>query len=112
MKEHYDKIKPLKNLHKDILRKFREYMCVGGIPQAVVKYAETKDFEKVDFLIRKDKKIIPIEAKSGKTYTLKSLIKFKTKFSNKVGLQYVLYDGDIRCEGETVYLPYYMAAII
>ena len=283
MKEHYDKIKSLNNIHKDVMRKFREYMCVGGMPQAVVKYAETKDFEKVDFakkeilelyrndiknqeeenqiyvgnilenipselsgqknsskvntfklshinksaryreyksplnwlseamivnvarnvtdpspaltlnmdeekfkcymmdtgllinlsfgdgsfmdndlykailtdklhvnegmfveniiaqclksnghklifyieysengrpnieidfLIRKDKKIIPIEAKSGKTYTIKSLTKFKTKFSNKVGLQYVLHEGDIRREGETVYLPYYMAAII
>jgi len=36
----------------------------------------------VDFLIRKDKKIIPIEAKSGKTFAIKSLRNFKTKFTN------------------------------
>ena len=50
VKSNYDKLKPLGNVHKSIMRKFREYMCVGGMPQAVVKYAETKDFEEVDFV--------------------------------------------------------------
>ena len=283
MREHYQKCKPLNQLHRDILRKFREYMCVGGMPQAVVAYAEDKDFEKVDFakkeilalyqndikeqeeensqyvgsilenipselsrhdspnaintftlthidknaryreysgalhwlteamivnvarnitdpspaltlsmdddrfkcylmdtgllinlsfgdgsymdndfyrailtdrlhinegmfvenviaqclrtnghkvifhveydkqgkmvmeidfLIRIDRKIVPIEAKSGKQYTTKFLLKFKEKFTNKVGMQYVLHEGDLRVEGEVVYLPYYMAAIL
>ncbi len=280
MMHSFEKIKPLGNVHKDIMKKFREYMCVGGMPQAVVKYVQTKDFEKVDFakkeilelyrndiknqneenssyvgnildnipselskheknssfklshvdknaryreykgplnwlseamivnvarnitdpspaltlnmdderfkcylldtgllinlsfgdgsyldnefykailtdklhinegmfvenvvaqclrtnghkllfhieynengkpvmeidfLIRKDKKVIPIEAKSGKDYAIKSLQNFKTKFSKKVGLQYVLHDGDIKRNGEVIYLPYYMAGIL
>ena len=41
-------------------------------------------------MIRKDRKVIPIEAKSGKTFAIKSLQKFKAKFTNRVGLQYVL----------------------
>ena len=45
----YESLKPLGKLHRDIFRKFREYMCVGGMPQAVVKYMDSKDFEKVDF---------------------------------------------------------------
>ncbi|MBQ3369316.1 ATP-binding protein [bacterium] len=280
IKSSYENIKPLGNLHKDIFRKFREYMCVGGMPQAVVKYIQTKDFEKVDFakkeilalyrndiknqkeenstylgnildnipselskheksssfklshvdknaryreysspltwlseamivnvarnvtdpspaltlsmdderfkcylldtgllinlgfgdgtfmdnefykailtdrlhinegmfvenivaqclrgnghkilfyieynnkgkpvmeidfLIRKDKKVIPIEVKSGRELAAKSLRNFKTKFSDKVGLQYVLYDGDVKREDEVIFLPYYMAAIL
>ncbi len=280
VKSNYDKLKPLGNVHKSIMRKFREYMCVGGMPQAVVKYADTKDFEKVDFvkkeilelyrndiknqeeenstyignildnipselskherssafklshidknaryreyskpltwlteamivnvarnvtdpspaltlnmdderfkcylldtglllnlsfsdgsymdnefyrailtdklhinegmfvenvvsqclrsnghrilfyieynkagkpvmeidfLIRKDRKVIPIEAKSGKTFAIKSLQAFKTKFTNRVGMQYVLYDGDIKRDGEILYLPYYVASIL
>lgn len=280
MKNSYEKLKPLGNLHKDIFRRFREYMCVGGMPQAVVKYAETKDFEKVDFvkkeilalyrndikeqeeeneiyvgnildnipselskheksstfklshvnknaryreykgplnwlaesmiaivarnvtdpspaltlnmdderfkcylldtgllinlsfedgsymdnefyrailtdrlhinegmfvenivaqcirsnghkalfyveynekgkplmeidfLIRKNRKVIPIEAKSGKSFAVKSLDNFKKKFTTRIGEQYILYDGDIKREGETIYLPYYMAAIL
>ncbi len=33
-----------------IMNMFRTYMCVGGMPQAVIKYAETKDFSEVDFV--------------------------------------------------------------
>lgn len=280
VKNSYEKFKPLGKVHKDIFRKFREYMCVGGMPQAVVKYVQTKDFEKVDFvkkeiialyrndiknqeeenpaylgnildnipselskheksgsfklshvdknaryreysgplnwlseamivnvarnvtdpspaltlnmdderfkcylldtgllvnlgfgdgafmdnefykailtdklhinegmfvenavaqclranghkilfyieynaagkpvmeidfLIRKAKKVIPIEAKSGGGFALKSLEKFKAKFGNKVGLQHVLYDGDVKRDNERVFLPYYMAAVM
>lgn len=280
IKSSYEKVKPLGNLHKDIFRKFREYICVGGMPQAVVKYVQTKDFEKVDFakkeilalyrndiknqkeenstylgnildnipselskheksssfklshvdknaryreyssplrwlseamivnvarnvtdpspvltlsmddgrfkcylldtgllinlsfgdgtfmdngfykailtdrlhinegmfvenavaqclrsngykilfyveyngngkpvmeidfLIRKAKKVVPVEVKSGREFAAKSLRNFKTKFSNKVGLQYVLYDGDVKRDEEVIYLPYYMAAVL
>ena len=66
----------------------------------------------IDFLIRKDKKVIPIEAKSGEKYTIKSLEKLKKKFSNKIGLQYVLHEGDIKRENEILYLPYYIASIL
>ena len=280
IKSSYEKVKPLGNLHKDIFRKFREYMCVGGMPQAVVKYIQTKDFEKVDFakkeilalyrndiknqkeengtylgnildnipselskheksssfqlshvdknaryreyrspltwlseamivnvarnvtdpspaltlsmdderfkcylldtgllinlsfgdgtfmdnefykailtdrlhinegmfvenavaqslrsnghkilfyveynkkgkpvmeidfLIRKSKKVVPVEVKSGREFAAKSLRNFKTKFSNRVGLQYVLYDGDVKRDNEVIFLPYYMAAVL
>lgn len=66
----------------------------------------------IDFLIRKDRKVIPIEAKSVKEYMVKSLEKFKKKFSNKIGLQYVLHEGDIKREGEVVYVPYYIASVL
>ena len=280
IKSSYEKVKPLGNLHKDIFRKFREYMCVGGMPQAVVKYIQTKDFEKVDFakkeilalyrndiknqkeenstylgnildnipselskhekrssfqlshvdknaryreysspltwlseamivnvarnvtdpspaltlsmdderfkcylldtgllinlsfgdgtfmnnefykailtdrlhinegmfvenavaqclrsnghkilfyveyngngkpvmeidfLIRKEKKVVPVEVKSGREFAAKSLRNFKTKFSNRIGFQYVLYDGDVKRDNEVIYLPYYMAAVL
>ncbi|MBP5201943.1 ATP-binding protein [bacterium] len=280
IKSSYEKVKPLGNLHKDIFRKFREYMCVGGMPQAVVKYIQTKDFEKVDFakkeilalyrndiknqkeengtylgnildnipselskheksssfqlshvdknaryreyrspltwlseamivnvarnvtdpspaltlsmdderfkcylldtgllinlsfgdgtfmdnefykailtdrlhinegmfvenavaqslrsnghkilfyveynekgkpvmeidfLIRKSKKVVPVEVKSGREFAAKSLRNFKTKFSNRVSLQYVLYDGDVKRDNEVIFLPYYMAAVL
>lgn len=35
-------------LHRKAMRLFREYMLVGGMPQAVSKYVETHDFSKVD----------------------------------------------------------------
>ena len=39
---------PLGPLHRRAMDAFRTYMLVGGMPQAVRKYVETRDFEKVD----------------------------------------------------------------
>ncbi len=39
---------PLGPLHRRAMDAFRTYMLVGGMPQAVRKYVETHDFEKVD----------------------------------------------------------------
>jgi len=66
----------------------------------------------IDFLIRRNNKIIPIEVKSSSAESISSLKKFKEIFNTKVGLQYVLYDGDIKRDGEIIYLPYFMASII
>ncbi len=35
-------------LHRKTMDYFKEYLIVGGMPQAVLTYNETKDFEKVD----------------------------------------------------------------
>ncbi len=51
IKNNYNKLKPFgKVLLKSIMNDFRTYMCVGGMPQAVIKYIETKDLSKVDFV--------------------------------------------------------------
>ena len=39
---------PLGPLHRRAMDAFRTYMLVGGMPQAVRKYVETRDFKKVD----------------------------------------------------------------
>ena len=40
-------------VNRQLMRSFRLYMLVGGMPQAVKKYVETKDFRKVDAVKRK-----------------------------------------------------------
>ena len=40
--------KPMGPMHRKTMELFRQYMIVGGMPQAVEKYVQTKDFEKVD----------------------------------------------------------------
>lgn len=35
-------------LHRKAMDYFKEYLIVGGMPQAVLKYRETRDFEKTD----------------------------------------------------------------
>lgn len=44
----FQKRQPLGGLHRKALDYFRTYMIVGGMPQAVLKYIETRDFEEVD----------------------------------------------------------------
>ncbi len=49
LKEHFDSLEPLGNaIHKSMMQKFREYLAIGGMPQAVLEYLKTKDFKKVD----------------------------------------------------------------
>ena len=38
--------------HKSVMRRFREYLLVGGMPQAVDAYLKTADFGKVDHVKR------------------------------------------------------------
>lgn len=45
----YEKCLPLgPAFHRRAMNLFRQYMIVGGMPQAVAKYVETKDFDQVD----------------------------------------------------------------
>lgn len=71
----------------------------------------------IDFLIAKSKissrhNISPIEVKSGKNYTLKSLQKFKSKFDEQTYIPYVIHPGDYKEEDGIVYLPLYMTPLL
>ena len=71
----------------------------------------------IDFLVSKSKisnrhNISPIEVKSGKNYTLKSLQKFKTKFAEQTHIPYVLHPGDLKEEDGTLFLPLYMTMFL
>ena len=49
IKVFFEKKKPLgAALHRKAMDYFRQYMIVGGMPQAVAKFVETRDFNKVD----------------------------------------------------------------
>ncbi len=44
----YEKRQPLGGLHRKAFEYFRSYMIVGGMPQAVQAFVQSRDFEKVD----------------------------------------------------------------
>lgn len=49
IRDHYLHQQPLGNaMHRKAMDYFRQYMIVGGMPQAVEKYLVTKDFEETD----------------------------------------------------------------
>lgn len=66
----------------------------------------------IDFLITENKKIAPIEVKSGNYRSHSSLDKFKKKFSAKIGTSYILYPKDVMEKDGIWHLPLYMAMFL
>lgn len=52
IKQQYEHKKPLGDFHREAMRYFRQYMIVGGMPQSVEEYVNTRDFDKVDAVKR------------------------------------------------------------
>ena len=53
LKKVFDSEKPVRvQIHRKLMRDFRLYMLVGGMPQAVNEYIETNNFRKVDQIKR------------------------------------------------------------
>lgn len=44
----FEKRKPMDIFHRRAVDYFRQYLIVGGMPQAVATYVETRDFDRVD----------------------------------------------------------------
>ena len=52
LQKQFESGKPMRELHREAMDMFRRYMMVGGMPQAVEKYVETRDAEQVDAVKR------------------------------------------------------------
>lgn len=52
IKQQFKQFKPMAILHRQAMEYFRQYMIVGGMPQAVYEYVSSKDFDKVDAVKR------------------------------------------------------------
>lgn len=48
----FEKGAPLGPMHRKAMTLFRQYLIVGGMPQAVARFVETKNFQKVDIVKR------------------------------------------------------------
>ncbi len=53
IRDAFDRKKPLgSSIHRKIMKDFRTYLVVGGMPQAVLAFVEGKNFEQIDFIKR------------------------------------------------------------
>lgn len=52
IRERFEKRQPMGEFHREALHYFRQYLIVGGMPQAVAEYAASRDFTKVDVVKR------------------------------------------------------------
>ncbi len=71
----------------------------------------------IDFLIAtscitRRHNVSPIEVKSGKNYTLSSLRKYVTKFSQQVDTPYIVHSGNVERREGFVFLPLYMVPFL
>ena len=71
----------------------------------------------IDFLIAKSKigrhkNIIPLEVKSSKRYTTKSLDKFVGKYKSKIDTPIILHTKDLNFENGILHLPLYMTPVL
>lgn len=66
----------------------------------------------IDFLIRRERKISPLEVKSGDYKRHTSLDLFSEKYRRQLGTKFVVYTKDWKKEGDVVYLPIYMTGFI
>lgn len=78
---------------------------------------EAADRMEIDFLLTKASatarhNVVAVEVKSGKSYTLTSLLKFRAKYSARISRCCVLHTGDVSEADGIVYLPLYMAALL
>lgn len=78
-----------------------------------------EDRMEIDFLLVRSfddaamkPRISPVEVKSGKTYSLVSLGKFRKKFGKKVGVEFVVHPKPLTVEGNRISLPLYMAHML
>ena len=53
IQKQFEQQKPMGDFHRDAMHYFRQYMIVGGMPQAVAEYVQSKDFNKVDAVKRR-----------------------------------------------------------
>ena len=79
--------------------------------------SSSDDCMEIDFLLAKSKigshrNLFPIEVKSGKNYTLKSLEKFCRKYSRQLATPYLLHTGEWREQNGVVFLPFYLAPLL
>lgn len=52
IRERFEKQQAMGEFHREALHYFRQYLIVGGMPQAVAEYAASRDFKRVDAVKR------------------------------------------------------------
>lgn len=72
--------------------------------------SRTEQKYEIDFLLVKDRKIIPIEVKSSSYRQHESLDCFAKKYAQKKYERFIIYTKDLECDNEAdvTYLPIYM----
>ena len=66
----------------------------------------------IDFLLRRENSVCPVEVKSGAYQHHSSLDKFRNKFKGRIGESFILYTKDMMVRDGIRHLPLYMAMFL
>lgn len=66
----------------------------------------------IDFILTQGNKICPVEVKSSGYKTHASLDAFKTKYSDRILWNYLIYTKDLRKDGEIILLPTFLSIFL
>jgi predicted AAA+ superfamily ATPase len=66
----------------------------------------------IDFLIKRGRKISPVEVKSSAYRKHSSLDKFMDKFDSRLGEKFILYGKDYMEKDGVIHYPLYMAGLL
>lgn len=75
------------------------------------KDSSNHNFE-IDFILSRESKICPVEVKSSGYKTHASLDAFIKKFSSRIAQSYLIYNKDLRKDGEILLLPTVMSIFL
>ena len=98
----------MENIVAQMLRLKRERLYFYSRSDSVSR----ENHMEIDFLITEDKKIAPVEVKSGNYRSHSSIDKFRKHFSNVIGNSYILYTKDVMVKDGIIHLPLYMAEFL
>ena len=98
-------------LHSHLMRLFKQYITIGGMPQVVEEYVQNKDITafvmnklhfwvrekkqssaEIDYIFQHNGKLIPIEVKSGAIGKLRSLHQFIDQAPHNIAVR--VYQGE------------------
>ncbi|MGH7455579.1 MAG: DUF4143 domain-containing protein, partial [bacterium] len=93
-----------------------ENFCLNEIRKAMslsaqfpeIHFWRTTGGAEVDFVIKTDSHLIPVEVKLSDSYgqsDLKNLLKFKATYPKKVDKMILIYNGPLQYSGNIVFLP-------
>lgn len=82
IRQAYEEKRPMGPLHKSAMDSFRQYLVVGGMPQAVAKYVTTGDFKAVD---RTKRDILELYRKGIRKHARKYALKVEKIYDKIAG---------------------------
>ena len=73
---------------------------------------DDKHIREVDFILPRGGKIVAIEVKPGVSSRHRSLDLFMERYKKRIDSAYVIHTGDLKADGDVMYIPIYMTMFL